>query len=159
MTPKTFFTEIRAKLKTLVWTGTSNLIFSNNVYLVTDTPLGSLARYQSPCCFVMDNGASTDDNHPNLILQNFSLMIFVENVNDVWGEGVMLSANQIVNTSQGAGLLDIENEILTQIIKTITLNSVKIQILEKSKAKQARIANNSPNVQRVWSFSCLLSLI
>jgi len=159
MTPKTFFTELQNTLKLLVWTGTSSKIFGDNVYIVADTPLSHLNRFQSPSCFIMDLGGQLDDEHPNLLFQKFSLMLFVENNNNVWGEGVMLSSNRTINTSQGAGLFDIEEVLIPSLIKTVTLNAVKIQVLEKSKSKQATISGNLPNVNRIWNFSCQLALI
>jgi len=159
MTPKNFFTYLQTLLKGMVWTGTSNKVFGNNVYIVTDTPMELLSRAQNPTCYIMDMGAALDEEHPNLVEQGFSLMLFVENNNSAYGEGVMMSANRTINTSQGAGLLDIEEEVITQLIKTITLSSVKIDLLEKSKAKSSVISGNRPNAHRTWSFNALLSLI
>lgn len=159
MTPKNFFTYLQTFIKGLVWTGTTTKIFGDNVYFVPDTPIEHLSRFQNPSCFILDTGATMHSEHPNLIYQTFTLMVFVENLNSAWGEGVLMSANRVINTSSGAGLIDIESELIPALIKTITLNSSKISIVEKNKVKQSVISGNKPNATRVWGFETILTLI
>ncbi len=159
MTPKDFFTNLQTWLQGLVWTGTSNKIFGNNVYIIPAFPTQQLTRFQSPMCFLMDLGAVVNDVHPRLIEQNFSLAIWIENVQSAFGEGSLLSACRTVNTSLGAGLFDIEQAIFPQICDIIAFSSTKIMIVEKAKTKLEITQNNFPIVSRVWTLSCLLSFV
>lgn len=158
MTPKNFFTNLKTWLNSVVWTGTSNKIFGDNVYVPPFLPAQQISRLILPACFIMDVGGSFDKSHPYIIHQNFTIGIWVENVQSEFGEGVMLSACRIAGTSQGAGFLDIENEIFGQICDIETLSSTKISILEKAKTKLEMTQNNFPMATRVWTLSCLLSL-
>lgn len=158
MTPKDFFTNLRTWLRGIVWTGTSNKIFGDNVFVVPTFPAQQLSRFQSPTCFLVDLGAALDGAHPRLLDQNFSLAIWVENVQSEFGEGSLLSACRTANTSKGAGLLDIEEAIFPQICNIVDLSATKIMLVEKSKTKLEITQNNFPIVTRVWTMSCLLSL-
>lgn len=158
MTPKNFFTYLESLLKGLVWTGTSNKIFGNSVYFVVGNSTNHLSRFHNATCLLMDLGGNIHPEHPNLVYQQWSLAVFVENVNDTWGEGVLLSANRTINTSQGAGLIDIESEVIGQLIKTITLSGSKVSIVEKQKVKQSVLTGNAPSCYRIWQFETLLSL-
>jgi len=159
MTPYAFFLDLRTWLRGLVWTGTTNKIFGDNVYIVPTFPMQQLARLQAPTCFIADLGASINPIHPQLLDQNFSIAIWLSNVQSEWGEGSILSACRTVNTSLGAGLLQIENELLPQIYKNTAFSSTKIMIVEKAKTRLELTQNNFPLVSRVWTFSCLLSFV
>lgn len=158
MTPKNFFGYLRTYLRGIMWAGTSNKIFTDNVFVVPSLPAQQLSRFQSPTCFLVDLGAAIDVAHPRLLEQNFSLAIWVENVQSEFGEGTMLSACRTANTSKGAGLLDIEEAIFPQICNVTDLSSTKLMIVEKAKTKIELTQNNFPIVTRVWTLSCLLSL-
>lgn len=157
MTPKNFFTYLRTWLRAQVWTGTTK-IFGDNVFVVPTLPAQQLSRFQSPTCFIVDLGASVDNAHPRLLDQNFSIAIWVENVQSEFGEGAMLSACRTASTSKGAGLLDIEEAIFPAICNITDLTSTKIMIVEKAKTKLEITQNNFPLVTRVWTMSCLLSI-
>lgn len=159
MTPKTFFSALRTWLRGLVWAGTSNKIFGDNVYMVPTLPIQQLARLQSPTAFIVDLGAIVDPIHPQLIDQNFSLSIWLENVQSEWGEGALLSACRTANTSKGAGLLDIEEALIPQLEQLTSLSSTKILLVEKAKTRLEITQNNFPLLTRVWTFSCLLSFV
>lgn len=158
MTPKNFFTYLRTLLRAAVWTGTTNKIFGDNVFVVPTLPAQQLSRFQSPTCFLVDLGAAVDQSHPQLLEQNFSIAFWIENVQSEFGEGSMLSACRTANTSKGAGLLDIEGEIFPQICSTIALSGTKIMIVEKAKTRIEITQNNFPILSRVWTMSCLLSI-
>lgn len=158
MTPKDFFTNLQTWLRGCVWTGTTNKIFGDNVHVVPILPTQQISRMIFPACFLVDTGGSFDSSHPYILEQNFTIGIWLENVQSEFGEGVMLSACRVAGTSQGAGLLDIENEIFGKICDIETLSSTKISLIEKAKTTIQVTQNNFPLVTRVWTLSCLLSL-
>ncbi|RLD10047.1 MAG: hypothetical protein DRI56_03225 [Chloroflexota bacterium] len=158
MTPKQLFERLRDWLQTITWSGTSNKIFGDAVHIVPEVPIQQLARFRSPVAFLVDQGFVCDPDHPGVVTQNFSLVVFVENLNDPYGECAMIGANRVASTSTGAGILDIEDAILDQIFN-ITELTAKLMLVEKSAAKQQKVAgSNYPSVMRTFSFSCLLGL-
>lgn len=157
MTPKQFFTRLRTFLQAMVWTGTTNKMFGTGVYITPEQPIEQLIRYPRPSIFIVDLGAVADKEYPGLLIQNFRLTLFVENVHDGYGEGSVLSACRIANTSQGAGVLDIEEEILPQLYETTELTT-KIMLVEKSAVRGVFLNKNAPLVFRNLNFSILLGL-
>jgi hypothetical protein len=157
MTPKEFFTNLQDYLQTVTWTGTSTLVFGNNVYVCCEIPIGQLSRYVSPCVFIVDQGFSLHEEHPKMGIQNFNLDFFIENTSSSFGEGAILDANRTTGTSRGVGILTLEDEILDKLCETNVLNSVKIRIIEKSCPKQTIISGNRPSIMRSISCAVLLS--
>lgn len=157
MTPKQFFTRFQAWLKSMVWEGTTNKIFGDGVYVVPELPIEQLVRYPKPCIFVLDSGAIPHPQHPGILEQRFQVIIFVDNVQDGYGQGVILGACRIANTSRGAGILDIEEELLPQLHELTDLTT-KIMLVEKSSVKQVFLKKNAPLLFRNITFTVLLGL-
>jgi hypothetical protein len=157
MTPKQLFSRLRAFLKSVQWEGTSNDIFGDSVYVVAKLPIELLSQYRHPSAFIIDRGAVPDGEHPGLLTQNFSIVIFVENIQSNYGESAMLGGGRVADTSRGSGLLDIEEEIFPQIIETSELTT-KIMIVEKTTPKPIEIKDNRPLVFRDFAFRALVSV-
>jgi len=155
MTPKQFFTRLQTDLKALVWEGTANKIFGTSVWVVPEIPIRQLSEWSAPSCFILDQGFVNDGEHPGIGTQNFGITFFVENVQQNMGEGGILSANRVANTSAGAGSLDIEEELIMYFIEKLSLTT-KIMIVEKSKPKLQIVANNNPLLLNRWTFRTLL---
>ena len=158
MTPYAFFTALRTFFRGAVWTGSANKIFGDNVYIVPTFPIGQINRFQNPMCFIVDLGGHIYPAHPQLIEQNFSIGIWVTNVQSEWGEGALLSACRTSNTSIGAGLLEIENDLMPQIYKTTAFSSTKVMIVEKAKTRIDLTNDNFPLLSRVWTMQALLDM-
>ena len=157
MTPKELFTRLQEQIQAMVWGSTSNLIFGESVYVCIEIPIEQLSRWRTPCAFIVDLGASIDNEHPGLLIQSFSINIFVQNVSSAFSEGVLLSANRTADTSQGAGLLAIEDDFLDQMIKIIAMTT-KIMLVEKGAAKPVKVKSNYPLITRAFSFQALVSV-
>lgn len=157
MTPNTFFTRLKTLLQGMTWTGTSTKIFGNNVFVVSEIPGFPLPQIVSPTCYIVEGAYKSHEEHPNIVFQKFNLVYFVENVQSIFGEGGVLDANRTANTSQGVGYLNLEAEVETQVIKTITLTD-KIYIVEDGAIKAQTVRGNSPLVYRLHSYSVLLNL-
>lgn len=158
MTPKNFFSGLKSWGKSVVWTGTSNKVFGDSVFFVPDIPIQQMSQWRSPTLFIIDMGGSPSSTHPNLIENKFTLGIYIENVGDNFGESVMMSGNRVVNTSSGAGILDIEAVMMSSLIALWKMTSTKVMIVEKSKARTTLVKSNSPSTLRVWTFSVLLEV-
>lgn len=158
MTPKELFTKLRDELRLLDWPSSTNPIFNKNVFVVPEIPIQQLAQFSKPCCFITDTGASNYEQHNGLMEQNFGITIFVENVGDNFGEGVMLSANKISDTSKGAGIFEIEQAVLAVLKEKTSLLAAKIVLKSKSKIKSSIIKSNEPSIFRTLSFSAFVSI-
>ena len=99
MTPREFFVALQTLLKAMVWGATTNKVFGDAGYVVPSTPIEQLPRFQSVAAFIIDGGAVCDPESPQLLIQNFSIEVFCENVSSAFGEGVLLGANRVANTS------------------------------------------------------------
>jgi len=145
MTPEQILSRTRDALRVLVWPGTANKVFGpSSVYVVGDTPIMALSQYAKPCAFVVDQGTLSHDEHPGLQIQNFTIMLFVENIAQNYGEGGVLGRNRVPDTSSGAGLKAIEKEVLTDLVKQITLSTDKVVLVSKNISKSAFIGHNVP---------------
>ena len=157
MTPKIFFTRLQNALKLLVWTGTSNKIFGENVFVVATMPGMPLAQIVSPTAYVIEGGFKPHDEHPQIIFQNFQIALFIENIQSEFGQSSILGANQTTSTSRGVGMLDLEREVLDNVIKMISLTD-KISIIETGAGKAQFSQAGQPNLQRILGFSTILGL-
>jgi len=158
MTPKQFFTRLRTDLQALTWEASpQGKMFGDAVYIVAKIPIEQISSFRHPTCFIVDSGAILDKDHPGLLNQNFQLSIFVENMQDYMTQGILLSANRVTGESYGAGLLDIEEELIPWLIDKTTL-STKIMLIEKGIPKPTVAKGNNPSMFRNMSFNVLLSL-
>jgi len=155
---KTLFVNLRTHLRGTAWTGTANEVFGDEVYIVPRVPMENLSRFGMPCCFILDKGSDFYDQHPGLEEQKFQLVVFQENVADPYGEGVVLSANRTANTSKGAGILEIEQEIVRSLKSVTALSSAKITLRHRNKIEVAMVKENEPSVFRSLTFSAFTSI-
>lgn len=157
MTPKQLFERLRDSLKSLTWTGTSNKIFGEAVYVAPKIPIQQLASFPRPCCFLLDEGAVNYEMHDDLAEQKFKIVVFVENAGERHGESVVLGGNRTANTSRGAGLLDIESEVINDLRTKTELSSSKITLKNKSRIRSEFVKGAYPSVFRTLNFSCITS--
>lgn len=153
MTPKELFERLQDWLQSLTWGATSNKIFGDSVFVVVEIPIEQLARFRHPSAFVVDQGYVAHPEHPLIGLQNFSIDIFAENLQDAMTESIVLGSNRVAATSPGAGVLDIFDELISKIFDIETLSSTQISIVEKSTPKPAIMKGNIPLLTR--SLSCV----
>lgn len=158
MTPKQFFTRLRTWLKAVTWEDSpGGKIFGESVYVVPKIPIEQISVYRPPAVFIVDKGASMDKDHPGLLVQSFSLSIFQEKISDHMTEDVLLGSMRQSGTSSGAGILDIEEELIPKIIDTTVLTT-KILLVEKSIPQVTTARGNNPLSFRALNFTVLLSL-
>ena len=156
MTPKQFMSRLKTLLSSMVWSETSNKVLSS-VYVVPQVPIQQITQFRTPCCFLVDNGFNQDTEHPGLLYQLFTLVFFVENVQNNMGESVLLGEGRVENTSLYAGLYDIEEEVISKIINTYSLTT-KVIINELTGIKTKVVPKNNPLIFRSWHGSVITSL-
>lgn len=160
MTPKNLFLELQKIMKLLVWTGTGNKIFGKNVYIIPEnsSSLMQLSQLLSPACFIMETGQKCHFEHNNIVAQNFSIILFVENIQSQYGEGAIVGSCRIVGKSQGAGILDIEKEVLTEIFQETVLNASKVVLEGKNRTKVGIVKGAFSALFRILTFSARCEL-
>ena len=156
MTPKTFFERLQTTIKGLVWTGTSNKIFGDNVFIVPVFPGQLIYQIVSPTCYIIVGEAKCHDEHPNILFQRFQLNFFLEHVMSQFGQTALVGGARVADTSRGVGMFDLDNEVMTQL-KKVTALTGKIALIEENSAKCQYAQGNTPLVYKAFSFSVLLN--
>ena len=156
MTPTLFFERLRDYIKTLVWTGTTNKLFGDNVFVVPVLPAHMYYQIVAPSCYISPTEFQFHAEHPNIIFQAFEISIIVENVSSGFGEGVVLGANRTANTSRGAGMLDVMKELMINLNKKTDLTS-KVYIVEQNGVRGQFVKGNIPHIYQNFVLSVLLN--
>jgi hypothetical protein len=139
----------------MVWTGV-NKIFGENVFIVPVFPGQMIFQIVSPTCYIVPGDVKFHAEHPNILFQRFQMYFFVENVMSEFGQAALVGANRTANTSRGVGIFDLDNEVMTQLKKTILLTS-KISIVEESSGRLQYAQSNIPLVYKSYMMSVLLN--
>jgi len=156
MKPKELFSNLKTELSALVWTGTSNKIFGESVFFVPNVP-EPIENHIAPTIFIVDEGARLYNHEMNLLEQAFTLAIYTRNEQDPFSESVMVGGCREASTSAGAGLLDIEQEVLEQLRGKTSLNSAKTTLIGTNKARVQKTPGSPVGWLRALSFSALVS--
>lgn len=158
MKPKELFENLRVFLRALVWTGTANKIFGDQVYITSENPVMVLSQLVSPSCYIIETGQRSHPEHNNIITQNFSILLFVENMQDNYGEGSILSACRTANQSKGAGVFDIEEEVLSNLVQETALSGAKIVLMGKNRIRMGVVKGARPALFRNLNFQARVYL-
>lgn len=156
LTPKALLQRMQTILKAVCWPSTSNKIFGDSVYIVPAFPIQQLSQVVTPMALVVDDGEVSHAEHPALVTQNFSLLLFVENVQHNLGEGAIVGKNRITNYSSGAGTKDILDVVLETLMTDTTLTTPGLHV--KNRTRPTLVASNSPLVTVSCSFSGFCSI-
>lgn len=157
MKKKLFFERLETLIKAMVWTGSTNKIFGDNVWVTASLPSQCMGQIVAPSCFIVESGYKHHPEYPNVVDQDFYLEIFIENVGNELGRSAMMGGNRTTNKSMGAGALDIDSEVMTQIIKTVSMTS-SVQIIETAAQKASMVSGNHPLLWRVYAFNVMLEV-
>jgi hypothetical protein len=159
MTPKSVLVRVRDLLRALKWTGTSNFVFgASAVYITTEAPMMNISQFPKPCAFVIDQGFTNHPEHPGIGTQNFTVLLFIENVGSNYGEGGIVGKNEVTNTSYGKGFKDISELVLETMYSQITLSGDKIVLVAKSTMKPTIVSNNTPLIFVSMVFNAFCSV-
>ena len=159
MTPKELFERLQDYLQSLVWVVAGNKIFGDNVFITPAMPAHQLSQFPAPACFIIPEGQRSHDEHNNIIEQKFSIMLFVENLGQAMGQSGIMGGNRIANSSNGAGMLDIEDKILQGIREQTVLTAAKIVFLSKSRTRNSVVKSNNPIITRNLNFEARVSYL
>lgn len=143
MIQKDFFTRMLAQLRTIS-------AFGVNVWVATHIPvIASIPQQVSPSAFLLDGGYENHGEHPNIIIQNFSIAYFLENVQSEYGSSAVVGSNGAL------GICEIDALIARNVIETVSLTE-KIIIVEKGVMQGSEVSGNHPLVQRQHNYYAIL---
>jgi hypothetical protein len=157
MNPKVFFNRLKTLLQALTWPTTANKVFGNNVFVVPYLFPSNMPVMASSTCFIEEVGFINHEEEPSIVMSRFSIVYFIENVSNQSGEGVVIDANRIVNTSRGVGYLELERLIQKNVINTVKMTD-NIYIRELTGLKALQVPSNNPNMFRSNVFEAMLYL-
>ena len=152
MTPKQVLEGVRDFLKGIQYTGTSTEIFNETVYVPPDVPILQLSRFRSPAAIIKETGQRHDPEWPGLILLGFVIFIYVENVQNPYGDSAILGG------AGEKGLKDIEKEIILQLPKQTDFSSNKITISSKNANAPTMARSNELNLLKAMNFEAFCSV-
>jgi hypothetical protein len=149
MTPKELIEALLDLLKGLEWTA-SNKIFGNNVFVVPSFPIKHIQQFVLPCAFIAEAGSVSHFQHEGIVEQRCFIYFVVKQFLDNRGAYVVQGGNRIANTSSGAGILDIDTQILQNFRDAITLSGLKVVIRSNVRHAPLIIGRNNPiSVRRI----------
>jgi len=158
MKPRELLEDVQTALKALVWQGTANPVFGEAVYIVPLIPIEQITRYMRTSAFILDQGEASHPEHWGLIIAKFSIVLYVENFGEEHGQSVMIGGNRVPNDSRGAGVKDIEEQIMWELLNTSILTT-KIVFQGKSRSKpQNPKGANIPNIFKLLNFEAFVSI-
>jgi len=74
---------------------------------------------------------------------------FIENIGDPYGSGALVGGPRVdVNTNAGAGLLQVENEVLKEFEQKTRSGGVQVVLAGKSASRVIEVSGNRPLVYR-----------
>ena len=132
MTKTGLLSSIKTKLLAQNWTGSSNPVFGNTSVVITKwiSIEEALRVLRTPFALIIPEAGRSDpqfQEEPDLIIFPVNIRIVATVPGDTLGENPLLGANRQTNTSQGAGLYQIEQEVYNAIGKLNTQDSLTIQ--------------------------------
>lgn len=150
MTPHTFYERLIYWLQTFVWPGTTNLVFGEyGVHFTPELAVTQLSKWPSPYVNVIDAGEISHPEHPGIVTQEFTLVTFIENYGEAYGDSALLGGNRPeANASSGAGLKEIEAvtlkalQALTSLSNSLGTDPQKVCLLCKSRTKKQFMKEN-----------------
>ena len=159
MQASSFLEELRDKIRTLEWPGTSNKIFDNDVFVVAELPTPNLNQFNGPCAFIVDQGFINDKEYPRLGFQKFSIAFFLENALDAFGEATMIGGCSVNNTSRGQGCKLVEEVLLRELREVTLLNTTDpIFIRPTSLPRPQLLEKNETAIYKFLSYQAWCSL-
>jgi len=160
MLAEQLFRQLRYTAQAMVWEGTANKVFGDKAVIITagGFPMEQLSRLYRPCLIINDGGGTNHLEHPLIFDQTIEMLLFIDNIGSVYGEGSLIGGNRTAQTeSHGAGLLQIENEILKTFGIRGKVGGNNIALLSKTGSKAIQITGNLPLIYRGYTFQSRIS--
>lgn len=141
MNERALVAEMQTQLIAQTWTGSSTVVFpTGSVLVVADLREGFInaldTGVRTPFALVAPLSAESDpefNEEPDWIRFQFGVLMGVVIPGDHVGQNALMGGNRASSTtSEGAGLLHLEPEVYNAVGKLNALESVVLQILQRS---------------------------
>ena len=161
MNTKQLVEAIQTILRAAVWPTTGENVFADESVIITSAaPEEVYESYRSPQVHIGIGGMQADpDSHPRLISQEIPVRLVVINANDGAGEGALVGAHRVANTSRNAGLLEIEEELMDSINLLSGDEGISILCRSSSATKAAMLSDGRYCVVRDYNFTARITTI
>lgn len=152
--------SIKARLIAQTWTGSSNVVFPTGsvaiVPALADAIPQALNTMRVPFCLVEPGTADSDpihDEEPDFIRFTANVVILTAIPGDVVGEGAVVGANKTGGTdhSEGRGILELEQEFYNAVGKLNDLESINLQVRQKTQQGAVRKSPSEWIAYRIYS--------
>lgn len=125
-------TAVRNALRAIAWPGGGEQVFASSAVIITAGPQeAALNSLRLPICLIRPQDAAVDpgaDEEPNLARVGVGIRLIHKTAGDATGQFALIGgANPSTLTSQGRGLLEIEQEMMRAIQFLNVGNSLTIQ--------------------------------
>ncbi len=130
MNPTQLAQQIKHKLKAVTWPSGGSLVFGEQgVRVFAGTPSEDQITAQRPLALVIIGAASADENHPDLLNQEFTVAVVVEVGGDPVGEFALVGGPVADMTkSAGKGLAEVCERVRYAVQSLSGADGVAIQI-------------------------------
>ena len=113
-----------------------------------------LAQLRFPFVILTPSDAAADAEEPKLLAQNLDARLVVRNAGDPWGEDALMGGARANGTgsSDGRGLLEIEELLFDAIGNLQVLSGVKLKVIYKSSPEPVQDSTHGYVVVRDYRF-------
>lgn len=129
--------QVRYTLRAATWDGSAKILRSESVFVTGDVTREQIAKVSTPAALLRIQEANADPDfgeEPTVLEQTFDLTIACSIPGDAFGQNAFLGANRTggQTTSQGRGILEMEEVILAAIGALTDANGVHFLVSGKS---------------------------
>ena len=150
MTPQKLLECVKDRLQNLTYIGTSTKIFfTRGVRITSEVPIEQLSQFQDVQCFLVDTGDINHREHPGIIFKKFSVVIFLENLGDEFGE------NTIVGGNGKQGVKEIERVVTREMMELVELEGERLTIQLINTSRKKYVSSNTPTITTEMNFEVM----
>ena len=149
--------QVQYLLQAATWGSSSTVVFAPGSVVITSRPTEDAIRsgIVMPGAFIRPLGAQVDPDAqelPDLLEQELSVALITSIVNDPFGEAMLVGAQRTgQSSSEGRGLLEIEEELFNAIELLDTDDGVVVQHIGSS-APQPQMVGDDMALIREYGF-------
>lgn len=155
-----FFKQLQYLLRQSQWSGGNSVFSSEGVIISGDMPSEFMQLVRLPCALIRVQDSTSDQEHdeePDIIMQTFDVTVGVAIPNDPFGEAAFMgAARENANESQGRGILELEEQLWSNIKGLGEKNGVRIYSRGKGAAQGTPDGEDNYIAWRTYRFEAQL---
>lgn len=151
------FVRLRDSLRALNYNGSAQRIFGNKgCYITARIPMEQISQWRNPTAWIEYGGSTPYLQTRGMFEQFIKITLFVHNLGDEYGEGVVIGRNKDSTTRAGVGFLELESEVINHLHSITALSGDKISFTAIKKNAPKEVKGNKPGIFKELLFSCLI---